>query len=262
MTIVTRDCPGCGSSFTLETKSGGNRYYCEDCGCTRNQKHPRRPHDCAACGKSFIADMRQKYCSHDCRNERARRQSEELRKAAALATQKHCTKCDTYLPLSEFRKDRTRLDGLYPWCKSCWRSYTGTRKREPAKRLSKAEYDRNRRDRLKAQPGHHKSWRNNYLWTKYRMTPDEYDQLLSEQNGLCAICQLPQVDGRAMAVDHDHQCCPGSNSCGTCIRGLLCNLCNTAIGAFRDDTKLIEKAITYLMTYRTQQPCLDLFNTA
>lgn len=31
------------------------------------------------------------------------------------------------------------------------------------------------------------------------------------------------------AIDHDHGHCPGSTSCGACIRGVLCQSCNMAI---------------------------------
>ena len=36
---------------------------------------------------------------------------------------KKCSKCMRELPLSEFDKDKTRVDGLQYWCKSCAREY-------------------------------------------------------------------------------------------------------------------------------------------
>ena len=36
-------------------------------------------------------------------------------------------------------------------------------------------------------------------------------------------------------VDHDHSCCPGSKTCGKCLRGLACQKCNQGIGQFGDD---------------------------
>lgn len=38
---------------------------------------------------------------------------------------KKCSKCGNELPLSEFSKDKSRKDGLQPWCKECkkqWRA--------------------------------------------------------------------------------------------------------------------------------------------
>lgn len=31
-------------------------------------------------------------------------------------------------------------------------------------------------------------------------------------------------------IDHDHACCPGNESCGKCIRGVLCGSCNVILG--------------------------------
>lgn len=74
--------------------------------------------------------------------------------------------------------------------------------------------------------------RNYWLVKTYNITLVEYNSLLERQNGVCAICKLPEKDNRInLAVDHDHSCCSGTkNSCGNCIRGLLCWGCNTTLG--------------------------------
>lgn len=69
-----------------------------------------------------------------------------------------------------------------------------------------------------------------------------YDTLIRwiQAGCVCAICSttLPVSAhaGTTTTIDHDHRCCPGPNSCGTCVRGLLCMTCNVRLGA-------IEKAI-------------------
>lgn len=65
----------------------------------------------------------------------------------------------------------------------------------------------------------------------------EYEKLLSEQDGKCAICRQPDKTF-SLAVDH----CHGTNR----IRGLLCHLCNRALGMFKDSPELLRKAIEYL----------------
>lgn len=52
---------------------------------------------------------------------------------------------------------------------------------------------------------------------------------------------------RAMlVVDHDHQCCPGTNSCGLCVRGLICESCNLAAGMIQDDPVRARSLAAYL----------------
>lgn len=96
--------------------------------------------------------------------------------------------------------------------------------------------------------------RSDKLRRHYNITPVQYDTLLYKQGGVCRICSMPEtlIDNRtgevmSLAVDHDHSCCPGTKTCGKCIRGLLCARCNTAIGLLEDDPVLLSKAIIYLL---------------
>ncbi|WP_104633125.1 endonuclease VII domain-containing protein [Streptomyces sp. MH60] len=89
--------------------------------------------------------------------------------------------------------------------------------------------------------------RNRRLWYRYGITGAQYDDLLAEQGGVCAICKATNPGGKELAVDHDHACCPErSKSCGECVRGLLCDLCNVGIGSLRDDTEILRAAVEYL----------------
>lgn len=76
------------------------------------------------------------------------------------------------------------------------------------------------------------------LKRKYGLSLQDYDDLLESQDGLCAICKRPPVEGRNLAVDHDH-------STGV-IRGLLCHNCNVAIGNFGESLEIIKAAVVYL----------------
>lgn len=65
----------------------------------------------------------------------------------------------------------------------------------------------------------------------YGLTLERFDQMLVEQGNSCAMCREPFQEGRRIVVDHDHACCDTELSCcGKCIRGLLCHLCNAALG--------------------------------
>ena len=71
----------------------------------------------------------------------------------------------------------------------------------------------------------------------YGITREQYDALIVQQNGLCALCNNPPGK-RALAVDHDHKTKE--------IRGLLCDRCNVGLGMFHDDPQLLVAAIRYL----------------
>lgn len=83
------------------------------------------------------------------------------------------------------------------------------------------------------------------LKRQYGIGLDEFNQMLKDQNGKCAICDQEEVainprtkEPRQLAVDHCH-------SKGH-VRGLLCSNCNLAIGNLKDSTELLRKAILYL----------------
>lgn len=80
------------------------------------------------------------------------------------------------------------------------------------------------------------------------MTPDRFDVMLQKQDNKCAACGTTEPGGffNQWCVDHDHKCCPGKYSCGKCIRGILCNNCNRALGIIQDNPKTLQKLINYL----------------
>ena len=69
----------------------------------------------------------------------------------------------------------------------------------------------------------------------YGLTVEQFEKLVFSQHHLCALCgeQAPRL-----VVDHCHV--TGR------VRGLLCDRCNRALGHFKDQIELIEKALLYL----------------
>lgn len=73
------------------------------------------------------------------------------------------------------------------------------------------------------------SRKRSHLKRRYGMTVERFDELAA--NG-CHLCnRVVELDGfKRIGVDHDHRCCPGPVSCGSCLRGLLCWSCNLHMG--------------------------------
>lgn len=76
----------------------------------------------------------------------------------------------------------------------------------------------------------------------YGMTTEDYDVMVTRQNGLCAICgKPPKEDLRTSSRLHvDHNKVTGK------VRELLCGEHNRGLGLFSEDPKLLQKAIEYL----------------
>jgi hypothetical protein len=75
------------------------------------------------------------------------------------------------------------------------------------------------------------------LKTLYGISISDYQAMLAQQDGRCAICRARPV-ARRLAVDHD-------NLTGF-IRGLLCSACNLGIGNLRHSPALLRAAADYL----------------
>jgi hypothetical protein len=81
---------------------------------------------------------------------------------------------------------------------------------------------------------------------KYGVSLEQYQAMLLEQKGCCAICDKPETaaqQGRVitLSVDHDH----ADNT----VRGLLCRTCNAMLGQSQDDESILTRAIAYLQAH-------------
>lgn len=151
---------------------------------------------------------------------------------------KVCYRCNVEQPIENFSIDRRRKDGRYPACKECEKArakhYYHTQVIVCPERDNKSKT----RDRVSALKRH------------YGLTIEDYDRMVQEQGGVCAICRNPEsrsTNGRVhhLCVDHDHR--TGA------VRGLLCRRCNRMLGVFKDDVTLLRDGLTYLERYECRK---------
>jgi len=88
--------------------------------------------------------------------------------------------------------------------------------------------------------------KNRERWlAQYNLSIKEYNELLTIQSGVCAICGNPP-NGKYLNVDHDH-------STGK-VRGLLCQSCNVILGCANDSIETLLQAIEYLKVANNINP--------
>lgn len=138
-----------------------------------------------------------------------------------------CSRCRTAKDPADFYRNRSRRDGLMPWCKAC---------------VAEANDSDEARQR----------GRRNKLLSRFGITQAEYDGMLAAQGGRCAACGNVETamgnhgDVKALAVDHDHQ--TGA------VRGLLCQGCNITLGVLGDDPDRLVALAAYAIKARELIP--------
>lgn len=139
--------------------------------------------------------------------------------------EKLCRNCENWYSESEFNRDGRKIDGLSIYCRVC------TNKWSLDGYYRNGGYDYGRQ-----------------VWSLYRLSKEDYDNLLISQDYRCAACgsDNPQDRRQKWHVDHDHACCNRRQSCGNCIRGLLCSNCNIALGLVKDSKNTLLSLVEYL----------------
>lgn len=182
------------------------------CGVAVSVRAPREPKACA-----FLDCGRRVRSSGLCGGHYLQRhRGEELRPLREYIDtteldehgRKRCSRCREWKAVEEFYSHAATKGGRHPRCMRCFRD-----------------------TRMQA---------------TYGISLDRYEAMLQAQGGGCAVCGGVNESGRALSVDHDHACCPGAKSCGSCVRELLCDNCNRCIGLMRDDPQRLERAAAYL----------------
>lgn len=140
---------------------------------------------------------------------------------------KTCSGCQNVKPLTEYHNSARGLHKRNQRCKACVSAYHKIRSAKPEVVSQK---------------------KINWYPRTYGITIEDFRKMVDEQGGRCAICGTDEPGGRhkQWQIDHDHACCDGNKSCGKCVRGVLCFLCNAAIGYMKDDPVALESAARYL----------------
>ncbi len=119
---------------------------------------------------------------------------------------KRCSSCQKEKPATEdnFCKNRCTKDGWQNVCKPC---------------------------RVQI----NKNWR-------YALESGQFDKMIREQNGCCAVCDEPLLDP---VIDHDH-------TTGK-LRQILCRKCNALLGMANDNLEILKNAVAYLQRWATEE---------
>lgn len=142
-----------------------------------------------------------------------------------ISVGKFCPRCSTYKLFDRFPKGNNRGETA-SYCLLC----KGKRNKE--------NYDPQKQ-------------RENILRLRFKITQAEYDAMLIEQGGVCAICKQPETTRggdrsgprkdkvRPLSVDHNH-------ATGK-VRALLCNRCNRLVGLA--EMKISNDVLEYIRKY-------------
>ncbi len=156
---------------------------------------------------------------------------------------KVCSKCKNVKNEDQFRKDPRYAKGLFCWCWECSRAYSRSpkklaldrarRKEQFADPAFRAAY--NEKQRLEYLTPKGKRRRKNEMYRrKYGITLEFFESEEKKQKGCCKLCGRK----RRLVVDHDHK--TGR------YRGIICGLCNVALGRIESVPNFISKIQEYL----------------
>ncbi len=145
--------------------------------------------------------------------------------------EKICTRCGDSQSYDQFSQKAS--SSYQSWCITC----TNTWKRENYQRYKTT----------------HASWTpsaklNVNLKLLYGITLEQYNAMLEDQGGVCAICKLAEtrIDKRTktiarLTVDHSH--ITGA------VRSLLCQRCNVTVGILETNLEQIDIYLQYIQKH-------------
>lgn len=181
---------------------------------------------CQHCEATFAphnADLRVKFCTHECRRAHYRAIKDQARLpeckncgAPIVGRRRNAQSCSNRCNVTTRQAERRRAARSGLQCDNCGIVFNGVRKDQ---RFC-ATRCRNR--------FHH-------LMNQYGMSHEDFQNLLARQNHRCGICDESKHQWH---IDHCHD--TGN------VRGVLCHQCNVLLGYARDNVDTLRRAIDYL----------------
>lgn len=183
---------------------------------------------------------------------------------------KTCSKCKVLKELSGFSTDSRNKDGRCGDCRVCRneanraRYATNPEKVNAARRVrhaanpekaraedqaryaanpekknaaGRAFYSNSKKDPTKHSANLDRIYFNR-IKSAFGLSKEGYIRLFESQEGKCDICGVSPAKGRHLAVDHDH-------TSGK-VRGLLCSMCNLAVGHVKESSEIGRKLVSYI----------------
>jgi hypothetical protein len=227
------NCLHCGVEFR---KTANVQKFCSPA-CRKESNvrtGPVREVACKGCSTKFeTTDARREFCEPACRY----KFFNSRRFSSSRTAFRKCVVCTKeFQPLQKTGSGRST-------CSDNCKKLLGHNPKWVAKHLAGEEQDAGKLERIKR-------WRHeNQLKKTFGLSVEQFNAMLTKQNGVCAICEKPEraksnarVEIRRLAVDHCH-------TTGK-VRALLCSACNTALGGFKDDPELLRKAAAYIESHK------------
>ncbi len=197
-------------------------------------------------------------------------------------TERVCTKCKTFKPLSKYFKGKGYKDGYRRQCKTCCSQANNVRgkikrrrkcgKCQEVKEASRFSLSKNnacwckeccrksaakwRNENPEKYAKQNRRWREDKeyrrrmieygrrrrLFIRYEITVEDYDSMFDQQGGICAICKEPPSKSNTRWGLLQVDHCHETGD----VRGLLCGPCNMGLGSFHDKPERLAAAKAYL----------------
>lgn len=159
---------------------------------------------------------------------------------ARYGRQPACKECATKYGRQYYQRNKDKWQAKEAQMRAEDPEKLRTKNREAGKRFRNTPEGKAKIKQWHNLTGRDRQWAN-HMENTYGCTLSMYEDMFERQKGLCAICQgEPDSKFGRLCVDHCHSTKK--------VRGLLCGNCNHGLGKFKDNPRLLRRAIAYLQS--------------